>query len=195
MIFLAILCATYLMGGFPTGLLVGRLFKGVDVRQHGSGNIGATNVLRVAGKLPGLLVLLIDAAKGWAPVAFFGSLVSPILLAVAAVSGHIWNPFLQLRGGRGVATGLGALLALDRRVALAALSVWLGVMAVTRYVSTASIAAALSAPFLMALMGRPVSWVLGAVGISLAIIARHRPNILRLLQGEEHRFGPFSRKK
>lgn len=196
---LALVCATYLIGGFPTGLLMGKLFKGMDVRQHGSGNIGATNVLRVAGKLPGLLVLLIDTAKGWAPVAFFGALVptqtAPILLSVAAVAGHIWNPFLQFKGGRGVATGLGVLLALDRKVGLAALGVWVIAFLTTRYVSVASISAALVAPFLIAFLGRPPSWVWGAIGIGLAIIARHRPNILRLLQGEEPRFGSPSRKK
>jgi glycerol-3-phosphate acyltransferase PlsY len=206
MILLSLLCATYLMGGFPTGLIVGKLFKGVDVRRYGSGNVGATNVLRVVGKLPGLLVLLVDTAKGWAPVTFFGSLASTsgmhphpetarILLAVASVSGHIWNPFLQLQGGRGVATGLGVLLGLDNRVGLAVLGVWLVVVAVTRYVSVASITAALAAPFLMLFLGRPLSWVWGAIGIGLAIIARHRPNILRLLQGEEHRFGSFSVRK
>lgn len=199
MIFLAVLCASYLVGAIPTGLLVGRL-KGVDIRRQGSGNVGATNVARVVGKLPGAFVLLVDVAKGWAPVVFFapfviraGSSISPetvrLLIGMAAVAGHIWNPFLQWKGGRGVATSLGLLLGLDARVALVSLLIWIGVMLATRYVSVASISAAFSSPFLLALFGAPTSWVLGGIGVALGIIARHRPNILRLLQGEEHRFG------
>lgn len=199
MIFLAVLCVSYLLGAIPTGLLMGRL-KGVDIRQQGSGNVGATNVARVVGKLPGAFVLLIDVTKGWAPVVFFaafvihaGSSISPemvrILVGIAAVAGHVWNPFLQLKGGRGVATSLGLLLGLDARVALASLLIWIGVMLATRYVSVASISAAFASPFLLAFFGAPISWVLGGIGVALGIIARHRANILRLLQGEEHRFG------
>ncbi len=198
-LFLGIFGASYLLGAIPTGLLVGRL-KGIDVRKQGSGNIGATNVARVVGKLPGLFVLLVDAAKGWLPVAVLAPLavssqgrVSPelvkVLLGVAAVAGHIWNPFLQFKGGRGVATSLGVLLGLDLRVGLAVLGVWLAVVWWTRYVSVGSVAAALAAPFLMMWMGLPTVGILGGIGISLAIIARHRPNILRLLHGEENRVG------
>lgn len=201
MILLPLLCASYLLGSIPTGFLVGRLAKGIDIRQHGSGNVGATNVVRVVGKLPGLLVLAVDVAKGWLPVVFLapiaihhgGHPISPgavkLLIGLAAVAGHIWNPFLQFQGGRGVATSLGFLLALDLRVALGALGVWCVMALVTRYVSVASISAALAAPFLMVFLGLSTFWVLGGIGVSLAIIARHRPNILRLLHGEEHRIG------
>lgn len=199
MIVLSALCLAYLMGSIPTGLIAGRL-KGVDVRKHGSGNVGATNVARVAGKLPGLLVLGVDALKGWLPVALLApkavELGSPlpvdslrILLGVAAVAGHIWNPFLQFQGGKGVATATGVLIALDWRVALGTFVVWLAAAWRTRYVSVASIASALAAPLLMLLFGAPTGWVLGCIGVSLAILWRHRPNILRLLQHEEHRIG------
>lgn len=201
MILLPLLCAAYLLGAIPTGLLIGRLMKGIDIRRHGSGNVGATNVARVIGKLPGFFVLAVDVAKGWLPVVFLapiaarigGQPISPeavkLLLGLAAVAGHIWNPFLQFQGGRGVATSLGLLLGLDLRVALSVLGVWVIVAWVSRYVSVASISAALAAPFLIAWLGLSILWVLGAVGVSLAVIARHRPNILRLLHGEEHRIG------
>ncbi len=192
-------CVAYLLGSIPTGLIAGRL-KGVDVRKHGSGNVGATNVARVVGKLPGLLVLIIDAAKGWVPVALLAPKAVAlgaflpldslrILLGVAAVAGHIWNPFLQFQGGKGVATATGVLIGLDWRVALATFAIWSAAAFFTRYVSVASISAALAAPFLLLLFSRPTSWILGCIGVSMAILWRHRPNILRLLQGEEHRIG------
>lgn len=190
MIGFALLCAAYLLGSIPTGVLVGR-FKGIDVRRRGSGNVGATNVARVVGKVPGLLVLIVDVAKGWVPVAVLGSWgpTSTILLGMAAVAGHIWNPFLQFQGGKGVATAFGVLLGLDLRVAVGTLGVWIAAAAVTRYVSVASVSAALAAPFLMLFLGLPASWVLGAIGVGLAVMARHRPNFLRLIHGEEHRIG------
>lgn len=200
MIVAAALCVSYLMGSIPTGLLVVRLARGLDVRQHGSGNVGATNVYRIAGKLPGVFVLIVDLLKGWAPVALVAGqaaalgagLPAPtlkILLGAAAVAGHIWNPFLQFKGGKGVATALGVLFGLDPRVGLGCLAVWIGVVALTRYVSIGSVTAAFSAPFLMSLLGLPTAWTLGAIAVVLAIIARHRPNLLRLLHGEEHRVG------
>lgn len=200
MILLTALCIAYLLGSIPTGLILVRLTKGLDVRQHGSGNVGATNVARVAGKLPGLFVLIVDLLKGWAPVTVVAGQASAlgagvsaeslkILLGLAAVSGHIWNPFLQFKGGKGVATALGVLLGLDPRVGLACLAIWIGVVAATGYVSVASISAAFCAPFLFTLFGLPTAWALGAIAVALAIIARHRPNLLRLLHGEEHRFG------
>ena len=199
MIVLTALCLAYLLGSIPTGLIVGRL-RGVDVRKHGSGNVGATNVTRVVGKLPGLLVLGVDVAKGWIPVTWLsaqavslGAGLSPevlrILLGVASVAGHIWNPFLQFRGGKGVATGLGVLIGLDWRVGAGTTGVWLLAAFLTRYVSVASICAAMAAPFLLLVFGKPTFWILGGIGVSLAILWRHRPNILRLLHQEEHRIG------
>lgn len=199
MLLIPILCAAYLLGAIPTGVIAGKLFGGVDVRQHGSGNVGATNVYRVVGKLPGLLVLLVDVVKGWVPVAVLasfistppGSALSPalvkILLGIAAIAGHIWNPFLQFQGGKGVATALGVLLGLDPWIAFGTTAVWILAAFLTRYVSVASVAAAMAAPFIMALLGLPTVWVLGAIFVSLAIIYRHRPNLLRLLHGQEHR--------
>jgi len=172
--------------------------KGVDVRQQGSGNVGATNVARVVGKLPGLFVLVVDMAKGWIPVTLLASKVAAldagvpvdtlrIALGVAAVAGHIWNPFLQFQGGKGVATALGVLLGLDWRIGASTTVVWGTVAFFTRYVSVASISAAMAAPFLILLFGKPTSWIMGGIGVSLSIIWRHRPNILRLLHREEPR--------
>ncbi len=199
MILFPILCATYLMGAIPTGVLMGRL-KGIDIRRHGSGNVGATNVARVVGKLPGFFVLLIDMGKGWVPVVIlaphavgWGVPVTgetlKILLGITAVAGHIWNPFLQFQGGKGVATALGVLLGLDPRIAVGVLGIWLVVVFATRYVSVASVCAALGAPFLMAFLELPTNWILGSILVSCAIIARHRPNFLRLFHGEEHKIG------
>ncbi len=195
LILFPLLCAAYLLGSIPTGIWVGRL-KGIDVRRHGSGNVGATNVARVVGKIPGFMVLLVDVAKGWIPVTFLGEGHESlrILFGMAAVAGHIWNPFLQFQGGKGVATSLGVLLGLDPRVGLGTLLMWLGVVLITRYVSVASVVAALAAPFLMTFLGLPTLWILGGIGISLAVIARHRPNLLSLLHGQEHRFGPSPRR-
>ena len=200
MILIPAICIAYLLGSIPTGLLVGRLVKGVDVRQHGSGNVGATNVYRVAGKLPGILVLIVDLLKGWFPVAVLAAHAHAlgagasfetlkIGTGVTAVAGHIWNPFLQFKGGKGVATALGVLFGLDARLGLACLGLWILTVALTRYVSVGSVAAAFAAPFLMSMMGMPTSWVFGGIAVALAIIARHRPNLLRLLHGEENRAG------
>ncbi|MCM8794776.1 MAG: glycerol-3-phosphate 1-O-acyltransferase PlsY [Candidatus Omnitrophica bacterium] len=199
MILLPLICLSYLLGSIPTGVVISRL-KGVDIRRQGSGNVGATNVARVVGKLPGLIVLVVDTAKGWIPVVFFAATAArwnpsldPALIAivagVAAVAGHIWNPFLGFKGGKGVATSLGVLWGLCGQLAFWTAGLWLAVFSVTRYVSVASISAAMAAPFLMIFLGLPLSWVLGGIGVSIAIIARHRENILRLLHGQEYRFG------
>lgn len=199
MILIAALCVAYLLGSIPTGLLVVRLTRGVDVRGQGSGNVGATNVTRVAGKLPGLFVLAVDLLKGWVPAALLAGRAAAlgagpsvqtlqILFGAAAVAGHIWNPFLQFKGGKGVATALGLLLALDPRVALGCFVVWAAAVFFTRYVSVGSVAAAFCAPFLITLLGHPASWTMGSIAVALAVIARHRPNLLRLLHGEENRF-------
>ncbi|PIQ82682.1 MAG: acyl-phosphate glycerol 3-phosphate acyltransferase [Candidatus Omnitrophica bacterium CG11_big_fil_rev_8_21_14_0_20_64_10] len=193
------LAGAYACGAIPTGLWAGRL-KGVDVRSRGSGNVGATNVARTAGKWLGILVLIVDVAKGWFPLAVLfpktaAGLSVPAAVwfsaafGLAAVAGHIWNPFLKFNGGKGVAASLGVLIALDPRVAGGAMAVWGIGLAVTRIVSVSSILAAFSAPFWMALLGLPTPWVLTGTGIGIAIISRHRSNILRLLHGEEPRIG------
>ncbi len=196
---LAGICVAYLIGSIPTGLIVGRL-KGVDVRRQGSGNVGATNVARVVGKWPGLIVLIIDILKGWFPVKVLSSLLvgwgvtlSPeltkILFGVAAVGGHIWNPFLEFKGGKGVATSLGVLFGLSLPAALGSMAIWVAAAVLTRYVSVASSAAAIGAPFLMTFLNCPISWTFGAIAVGLSILYRHRENFLQLMHREENRIG------
>jgi glycerol-3-phosphate acyltransferase PlsY len=185
----------YLVGAIPVGVLVARAFGVVDIRARGSGNIGATNVLRTVGRLPAFLTLVGDVAKGYVAVAAGGALAGgspagPAAAAVAAVAGNCWSVFLRFRGGKGVATGLGALLRLAPLATLPAVLVWLVVTATFRYVSLGSLMAALCVPLGTVLLGRyPLETVGAAALTSLVVVARHRENIARLLAGTERRLG------
>jgi len=208
---LAFAAGGYLIGSIPFGVIIGRL-HGVDVRQHGSRNIGATNVGRVLGRRWGLVCFALDSAKGAVPVLLAGVLGGTIgrgpgevdattlgwwlLVAAAALVGHMFSPFIGFRGGKGVATGFGALLAywpLLGASALIALFTWIMVLAISRFVSLASIVAALSLPVsVLALWGssaelRPI--VAASAALALLVVVRHRTNIARLLRGEEPRIG------
>ncbi|OLD38358.1 MAG: acyl-phosphate glycerol 3-phosphate acyltransferase [Candidatus Rokubacteria bacterium 13_1_40CM_2_68_8] len=187
----------YVIGAVPIGYLVGRAFGVADIRRHGSGTIGATNVLRTVGRLPALLTLGGDIAKGYAAVALGGALASgpwgdpgaAAACAVAAVIGNCWSVFLGFRGGKGVATGLGALLRLVPWAVLPAAALWLGVTASFRYVSLASILAAVCAAVAALLLGYPGRSVLAALGVGAIVVARHHANITRLLGGHEPKLG------
>ena len=186
--------AAYVVGAVPIGFLVARAFGVGDIRRHGSGNIGATNVLRTLGRLPAILTLLGDIGKGYAAVALAGYLggADPAVTAagaVAAVTGNCWSVFLGFRGGKGVATGLGALLRLTPLATLAALPVFLAVVATTRFVSLASLLSAICVPFGALALGAPRASVLGALAVAGVVIVRHRDNIARLRAGTEHRLG------
>jgi glycerol-3-phosphate acyltransferase PlsY len=187
--------AAYLVGALPIGYLVGRAFGIADIRRHGSGNIGATNVLRTAGRLPALLTLVGDIVKGWSAVAV-GALVSAgdpaltALSAVAAVIGNCWSIFLGFRGGKGVATGFGALLRLVPLATLPAALVWLAVTIVSRYVSLGSLVAAICVPVAALLLARyPSAYVVAAAAVAVIVVGRHHENIGRLLAGSERRLG------
>jgi glycerol-3-phosphate acyltransferase PlsY len=176
------------------GLLVGRA-KGIDdIRKYGSGNIGASNVLRVIGTKAGLFVWFVDALKGFIPVAIaqwaLGLPVSVVgVVAVAAMAGHCFSPYLRFTGGRGVSTSLGAIIGLDWRVGLICFGVWLIVVGVTRYISLGSIVGcALSAP-IMVLFGDRFPLIIAAAVIALIVIVRHAANIGRLLNGTERKIG------
>src|SRR5574337_692601 len=183
----------YLGGSIPFGLLIARITTGVDVRRAGSGNIGATNVLRVVGSGAGALTLALDVLKGWTPVAFSQWFGSPEML-VAAVGlavflGHLYPVFLGFRGGKGVATALGVLLALFAKIALLIVGVWLFVAALFRYSSLAALITAVTAPLLVwGLDGRP-PYVGLTIIICSFILIRHRENIGRLIAGHEGRIG------
>jgi glycerol-3-phosphate acyltransferase PlsY len=189
----------FLLGSVPTGYIAGRLLRGIDLRQHGSGNLGTTNVFRVLGTGAALPVLLADVAKGTLAVAF-GSLSSlrvgnadlvPLLCALAAVLGHSFSPFVGFRGGKGVATAAGAFLTLAPWGAVPAVAVWLSLLLTTRIMSVASLAAATVFPVtlfvhdLSGVDGHHWSTLIAACLVTLIVYWRHWPNVLRLRQGQE----------
>jgi glycerol-3-phosphate acyltransferase PlsY len=186
-----IACA-YLLGSVPSGYVLGKL-AGTDVRGVGSGNIGATNVARALGMLPGALTLVADAAKGYLPVFLALHLgVSQAVVASAAIAaflGHLYPLFLKFQGGKGVATAFGALLAVAPLAALVLVLVFAGVVFVCRIVSLGAIATAIAAPIMLWLFYQPP--VIVAVGFFMGamVILRHHDNIRRLLAGTEPRFG------
>jgi acyl phosphate:glycerol-3-phosphate acyltransferase len=195
------LILSYLLGSVPVAVWTGKIFHGVDVREHGSGNAGATNVIRVLGWKTGVPVLLIDVLKGWlaAMLPVFFSLVEngtavivnyQIIAGVAAILGHIFPLFAGFRGGKGVATITGVLLAINPLLTLSCFGVFLCVLLVSGYVSLSSISAAVVFPlFLFLFFDTPsVFFKVFSVVASLVIIFMHRKNISRLLKGEESKF-------
>ena len=186
---LAAVVVAFFVGAIPFGVLVSRAFYGTDIRDAGSGNIGAANALRTLGRRGAIAVLALDALKGFAPVLAAGALGGPlpaVLAAVASVAGHCWSPFLGFKGGKGVATFLGAVIALWWPAGIAFALVWAAVVLACGYASVGSMLAALA----MA----PVLWFgLGTSGLAcglvsaLLIIYRHRENLDRLRRGTENR--------
>jgi acyl phosphate:glycerol-3-phosphate acyltransferase len=188
------LAAAYLIGAIPVGLLVARLSGGADIRGRGSGNIGATNVLRTLGPAAAALTLAGDVVKGYFAVVVARALeaAAPVaaLAAVLAVAGNCWPVYLRFRGGKGVATGLGAFLALIPWAVLPSAVVWAVATGATRYVSLGSVAACLALPVAAALLGYAPSAVAAAMAVAAIIVWRHRENIRRLRAGTERRLGP-----
>lgn len=189
----------YLIGSIPTSFLIAKYLKGIDIREHGSGNVGATNTARVVGKLPGLLVLAIDILKGLVCVMLvaklfigFGINIDPaiyaLMLGSMAIIGHIWTVFLGFKGGKGIATSSGVFIGVAPKIFLAALVIWIIVFAWKRYVSLASIISAISIPVMLAVMSYPPSFVVITSVVCGITVYRHYPNIKRLVRGEEHRF-------
>lgn len=186
----------YLVGATPFGFLTGKM-KGIDIREHGSGNIGATNVLRVLGKPVGITVLVLDVMKGLIPV-IVAKLVSDsslihIATAMAAILGHNYTFWLGFKGGKGIATTGGAILPIMPWALIAAVLGWIIVLKLSRYVSLASIAAALIIPLTLVvenLITGTWEWNIFGFGIFVCLLAiwKHRSNIGRLLRGEENRF-------
>jgi acyl phosphate:glycerol-3-phosphate acyltransferase len=180
---------SYLAGSIPSGVIFSRLFRGIDVRKSGSGNIGSANVFRVAGPWPAALTLLFDAIKGFVPIFIAQRLGMPLwallLTGVAAIIGHNWSVFLRGRGGKGIATSLGVLAGIAPLVTIIALAVWIVVIIGSRYASLASLLMMGSVPVLLAVLGYTYTyWIFGA-GLVLLAIYRHRGNIARLLRGTE----------
>jgi len=195
---LLLLGAAYLMGSIPFGLLFVKALGGKDVRQHGSGNIGAANVSRVAGPLAGILTLVFDAAKGALPVwaagrIFENSATAMMLAGLAALAGHCFSIWLKFRGGKGVATALGVFAALSGASTLAAVIAFLLTLTLWRYVSLASVAAAASMPLLIYFLwapghAPPLVINLGTLFATALIIFQHRANLRRLAQGTEPKY-------
>jgi glycerol-3-phosphate acyltransferase PlsY len=187
---LALGLAGYLIGSIPFGLLIGRLFYGIDVRDYGSGNIGTTNTYRNLGFGAGALVLVCDTAKGFVP-AYLASLWLPpwltVLVSITPIVGHMRSVFLRFRGGKGVAAASGVILALMWPIFLIIYAEWLLVIVVTRYVSLASICASVSFAVLTFVFPEPTAYRVAAVAMSAVVIWAHRANMGRLLRGTESR--------
>jgi glycerol-3-phosphate acyltransferase PlsY len=201
-LYLIVASVAYLLGSIPFGLLLVWLVLKEDIRAKGSGNIGATNVLRSGAKGLGILTFVLDGSKGYAAVAVAERIAHSkdpatlhhlaIVAGLFAILGHIFPVWLHFRGGKGVATAFGVFLALCPLAALSALGLWLAIVALTRYVSLASILAAVVLPFLTLWLspGR-YGYVWGAVVFACCwiVIVKHRQNIVRLMNGTEHGFG------
>lgn len=202
---LVIIALSYLLGSIPTGIIIGKIHKGIDIRDHGSKNAGATNVYRVLGPVPALIVLILDVAKGMITVLYitqlsFGdpylslSLVK-ILAGLSAIIGHIYPAWVGFKGGKGIGTGLGVLLALIPREVIMALGLFIIVVVATRYVSLGSLTAAtfifvaLSVEkYYLGLRVDP-ELLIGCLFLTILVFYTHRSNIKRLLNGTENKFG------
>ena len=190
---LLLLIFAYLLGSIPTGVILAKAFSDVDPRTRGSKNIGATNIYRTAGKKLGVITLVGDILKGLIPVVIARGILESHLwigaVALAAFLGHLYPVFLKFKGGKGIATGLGAFLALSPPSALASLLVFGGVVYKWRYISLGSLAATAAFPVLLALLNPHRIYIPFALVIGALIFYRHRENIERLLAGRESRFG------
>ena len=199
MIFL-IIFVSYLLGSIPTGFLIGKYLKNIDLRTIGSGSTGATNVLRNVGKWPALFVFLIDVGKGLIAVTIAKEIANQdlilidsnqgyleVLAGISAISGHIWPIWLKGKGGKAVATGLGMFLALSWKVGLASFGIFLLVLAKSKFVSLSSISAAILLPvFMFFYIGNFMnSYFYISLIVALLVIWKHRTNITRLLNGKE----------
>lgn len=192
-LFIFALIVIYLIAAIPSGIVLARVMGYEDVRDKGSGNIGATNVYRVAGKLAGILTLIGDILKGFFPLLAYKAWLAPTStqLGVAcamAIVGHCYPVYLKFKGGKGVATALGIFLVLSPQAVLGAALVFILAVAISRFISLGSVLAAMSAPLLVLMLGHPQPEFLATLFIAALIIWRHRTNIKRLLDGSENRF-------
>jgi glycerol-3-phosphate acyltransferase PlsY len=198
----------YLLGSIPTAVWVGKYFHGVDVREHGSGNAGATNTIRVLGWKTGIPVLIVDLAKGWlaAMLPLFLKLAPPdsalltnlqIITGLIAITGHIFPVFAGFRGGKGVATVFGVLLAIHPGVTLICFGVFLVILILTGIVSVSSMSAGIAFPvFLLTIFDTPsLIFKIFSIVVAIALLITHRNNIKRLLKGEEKKLFKKKEKK
>lgn len=188
---------SYLIGSIPTAFMAGKLLKGIDIREHGSGNMGATNVFRVLGKRSGIIVLVIDILKGVLGVVLVGQIfhfeevLTFVILGIASVCGHNWTVFLKFKGGKGIATSLGVLVGLTIKFKVLGpvlgftLLIWIITFVISAYISLASIIAAIALPLIMVLTHQIFEVIGLGVVFCLFVIFRHKANIKRLLAGDE----------
>jgi len=185
--------AGYLFGSIPVGYLLARYIKGTDIRQYGSGNIGATNVWRALGPAWGIIAFVGDFGKGALPVLLAKNFSAPDLIiattAAAALAGHSWPVFLGFKGGKIIATSFGVFLTVEPKVAIISIVIWVVIVSLFRYISLGSILAVVSLPLLMLFFG--LKWPYLLLGLFAAVIGlyKHLPNIKRLLAGTEPRIG------
>ncbi len=188
----------YLVGSFPTSYIMARLVKGIDIRDAGSKNAGATNVLRVVGKAPALVTLIVDICKGLLVVTlvtdYFYSFDIPLVydfykpfMGFVAIAGHIWPVFLKFRGGKGVATTLGVALGIAPLVLLPTLAIWIIVFSLKSYVSLASILSLISFPIFACVFNSSIYTTVFSVAICAIVIYKHKENIRRLMKGQENK--------
>lgn len=214
-----IIILSYLVGSIPTSIIVSKAAKGIDIRKHGSGNAGGTNVMRVLGWKHGLLVILLDALKGVIAVVFiarlhYGSMpfenatpfddftLVQIIAGISAVIGHIWTVFAEFKGGKGIATALGMLLMIITVDMLVAIGIFTIVVLISKYVSLGSIIGAIAVPITLIVRENIFHVDIQSyntllpfvIAVSLLVIFTHRKNVIRLLNGSEHKLS-FSRKK
>ena len=197
----------YLLGSIPTAVWVGKWFYQIDVREHGSGNAGATNVMRVLGAKAGIPVLIFDMFKGWLAVALASYatiahdsnfyITFQIIAGVAAIVGHIFPIFAQFNGGKGVATVAGAVLGINPAGVLISIGVFIVVLLATKYVSVASMMGGISFPFTIFLIFPTpfISMKLFSIAVAIMLVATHSKNIKRLIAGEEKKAGFLVKKK
>ena len=193
MLYFLSFATAFLIGAFPTGYLLARIVKKIDIREYGSGNVGATNVSRTLGKGPGIFVLAVDFAKGLLPVIIFSKLFFhnadnqwiAAWIGFAAVIGHVYNPFLGFKGGKGVATGAGAVCAVNPGIFLMAILMWLVIFAITKIVSISSLGSSIA--MVISCLFYPMDLKVRIFFALMCLLAfwTHRSNISRLLKGEE----------
>jgi glycerol-3-phosphate acyltransferase PlsY len=200
-----ILLASYLIGSIPFGLLAGKVFYKKDIRDYGSGNIGATNAYRTLGPVPGIAVFLADFLKGFVPALAAKIILQPIdpnivplisiLAGVVSMTGHNYSVFLKFKGGKGMSTAAGFIAAIWPLVMLILLLVWIAVIAITRYVSLASMIVAILFPVIVIFLQPLPPYVVFSVLTAVVGVYRHRSNIKRLLNGTELKIGSKANKK
>ena len=197
--------AAYIIGSIPTAYIFGRVLKGIDIREYGSGNTGATNVFRVIGKGPGIAVLVIDIIKGFISATYLASgflYMAPvtrpelyrILVGLSAIVGHNWTIFLKFKGGKGVAASAGVVIGLIPKIFWLGFLVWLITFFMTGFISLSSIVAVISVPIFTLAFGEPAEIVIFMCILCLIIVYTHRPNIKRLIRREEKRISLFKKK-